>query len=150
MTDDLDGLGPVQFMIVKFPGSRFTGAIVPALRELVDSGTVRIIDLGFVTKSDDGDITVVEVAQLPDEAAGAFAELQFTVSEIVSNADLEGVGEVIEPGSSAAILVWEDTWATKLASALRAADAEILELTRVPREIVEESIRLVREANQGA
>lgn len=145
MTDDLDGLGPVQYMIVKFPGSKFTGEIVPALRELVDSGTVRIIDLAFVAKSPDGDVAIVEVAELTDDVASAFADLQLTVMELVSDADLESVAEVIEPGSSAAVLVWEDAWAARFAAALRNADAEILDLVHVPRPVVEETIRLARE-----
>lgn len=145
MTDGLDGLGPVQYMIVKFPGSKFTGAIVPALRELVDTGTIRIIDLAFVAKDTNGDVAIVEAAELPDEVGGAFAELQHTIGELVSEGDLEGVAEVIEPGSSAAVLVWEDTWATRFTNALRDADAEILDLVRVPREVVEAAVIAAQE-----
>lgn len=145
MTDGLDGLGPVQYMIVKFPGSKFTGEIVPALRELVDSGTIRIIDLAFVAKSPEGDVAIVELAELTDDAATAFADLQLSVMDLVSDADLESVGEVIEPGSSAAVLVWEDAWAARFTAALRNADAEVLDLVRVPRPVVEETIRLARE-----
>jgi hypothetical protein len=133
---DVDDLGPVEFLVVAFPGSRFSGEIVPALLDLVESGIVRIIDLVFVSRDLDGTITALEVAELDDDEAAAFARLGGGQGLLLSDEDLEYAAEALEPGDSAAVLVWEDVWAAGLAKALRNAGAELVALERVPRELV--------------
>jgi uncharacterized membrane protein len=133
-------IGPVEYMAVSFPGNKFKGEIVPALKELVDSGTVRIIDLAFVTKDADGNVAAIEVEELDSDAGQAFAALQAEIGDLVNADDLEAVGEVLEPNSSAAVLVWEDVWATKLAKAIRDAGGVLLDLERVPHEVVQAAL----------
>ncbi len=134
-------IGPVEYMAVSFPGNKFKGEIVPALKELVDSGTVRIIDLAFVTKDADGSILAMEVEELDSDAGKAFAALQAEIGDLVNADDLQAVGEVLEPNSSAAVLVWEDVWAAKLAKAIRDAGGVLLDLERVPHEVVQAALR---------
>jgi uncharacterized membrane protein len=136
MGDLADELGPVSYLVVAFPSQEFRGQIATALRELTDTGIVRIIDLVFVHKSVDGEVEVVELSQLPADDQGAFAGLQDVVIDMLNDEDLEAVGEELEPGGAAAVLVWEDTWAAKLAAGMRDAQGEILDLERVPREVV--------------
>ena len=133
-------IGPVEYMAVSFPGNKFKGEIVPALKELVDSGTVRIIDLAFVMKDGDGNIAAIEVEELDSDAGKAFAALQAEIGDLVNADDLQAVGEVLEPNSSAAVLVWEDVWAAKLAKAIRDAGGVLLDLERVPHEVVQAAL----------
>ena len=132
--------GPVEYMVVAFPGNKFTGGIAPAMSELVDAGTVRILDLAFVTKDADGGIAGFELSDLDSEVGEAFAALRAETGGFLNDDDLEAAGEVLEPNSSAALLVWEDVWAAKLADAIRASGGELLDLERVPREVVEAAI----------
>lgn len=134
-------IGPVEYMAVAFPGNKFKGEIAPALKELVDSGTVRIIDLAFVTKDADGNVLAMEVEELDSDAGKAFAALQAEIGDLVNADDLQAVGEVLEPNSSAAVLVWEDVWAAKLAKSIRDAGGILLDLERVPHEVVQAALK---------
>jgi uncharacterized membrane protein len=134
-------IGPVEYMAVSFPGNKFRGEIAPALKELVDSGTVRIIDLAFVTKDAEGNVLAMEVEELDSDAGRAFAALQAEIGDLVNADDLQAVGEVLEPNSSAAVLVWEDVWAAKLAKAISDAGGVLLDLERVPREVVQAALK---------
>jgi len=129
-------IGPVEYMVVSFPGNRFTGNIAPALGELVKSGTIRIIDLAFVTKDAAGNIAAMEAEDVDSDAGKAFKALEAEIGELVNGEDLMAVGEALEPNSSAAVLVWEDVWATKLAKAIRDAGGVLVDLERVPHEAV--------------
>src|SRR5215211_1417183 len=133
-------IGPVEYMIVAFPGNRFKGEIVPALKELVDAGTIRIIDLAFVLKDADGAVVTAEMADLDSEVYKAFDALSPEVKSLLNEEDLAAAGEELEPNSSAALLVWEDAWATKLRDAIVNAGGEVLDLERVPREVVEAAV----------
>jgi hypothetical protein len=135
---DRSALGPIEILAVAFPGSRFTGEIVPALRELVDDGTIRILDLTFVKKELDGTVAALEVGELGGDDTNSFGSLGSVEEELINDEDLADVADELEPGSSAALLVWEDRWAAKLATAIRDAKGEVLALERVPREAVDE------------
>ena len=129
-------IGPVEYMIVAFPGNRLKGEIVPALAELVEAGTLRIIDLAFVMKDADGIVVTAEMADLDSEVFKAFDALSPETMGLLNQEDLAAAGEELEPNSSAALLVWEDVWATKLRDAILNAGGELLDLERVPHEVV--------------
>ena len=133
----MEEIGPVDFAIIAFPGSELTGEIAPALAELVEAGTVRIIDTVFVQKTLDGDVIGAELAELDPNVAAAFARAGFEVSGLFSDEDLLATGEELEPGSSALLLVWENLWARKVAEAVRNANGELLDFGRIPHEIVQ-------------
>jgi len=136
-----NNIGPVDYMVVAFPQNKFTGEITPALDELVKSGTIRILDLAFVMKDGDGNVAAVEVEDLASEAGVAFQALEAEIGELVNEDDLRAVGEELDPNSSAAVLVWEDVWATKLANAIRNAGGVLLDLERVPHEVVVDAMK---------
>lgn len=132
--------GPVEYMIVRFPGNRFTGEIAPALADLVQAGTIRVIDLAFVQKNADGATTFFELSDLDSTVAPAFATLARKTEPLLNEEDLQAAADVLEPNSSAALLVWEDVWATKVADAIRASGGELLDLERVPHEVAEKAL----------
>ena len=133
-------IGPVEYMIVAFPGSRFKGEIIPALQELVDAGTIRIIDLAFVMKDADGAVVTAEMADLDPDVFKAFDALSSERLGLLNEEDLAAAGEELDPNSSAALLVWEDVWATKVRDAIRNAGGELLDLERIPGEVVEAAV----------
>src|SRR3954451_11541875 len=111
-------LGPVDFLVVEFPGSRFPGEGLPLLVDLVDRGIVRVLDLVFVKKRDDGSVVSLDIGQLEQDGAKGLTVFSGATSGLLGPDDLEGVGEVLEAGSAAAVLVYENTWAAPLATAL--------------------------------
>ena len=125
-------IGPVEYIIIGFPENQFKGEIVPALADLVESGTVRILDLIFVTKDADGDVTSIEYEDLP-----GLGDIDGEVDGLLSDEDLDMVAEVLEPNSSGLMIVWEDVWASRLAAAIRDAGGVILSGERIPHDIVE-------------
>ena len=129
-------IGPVEYIIVGFPGNNFTGEIAPALAKLIESKTIRLLDLLFVGKGDDGNVLVIEFDEL--EELAAYAGLEGEVGGIISDSDVAHVADALEPGSSAARLIWEDVWATEFALAVRDSGGVLLEGARIPYEIVEE------------
>jgi uncharacterized membrane protein len=141
-------LGPVEYVVVAFPGNKFTGKIAPALADLVEAGTIRIMDLAFVTKDADGNVLGFELTDLDDDEARAFDGVGEGGADLISEEDLHAIGEELEPNTSAAMLVWENAWATKFADAVREADGELLDHDRIPHEVLQAAIDWAAEANQ--
>ena len=144
------GIGPVEYMVVAFPGNKFKGEIAPALRELVDAGTVRIIDLTFVHKDENGDVVAVELEDQGSEIFQAFHELAIDRVGLVNEDDMMDIGNALDPNSSAAILVWEDLWAARLKDAIVGAGGVLVDIQRVPYEIVEAAIAFKESAGVEA
>lgn len=143
MTIDRSNVGPVEILAVAFPGSEFKGEILPALGELVDSGTIRVLDFVFVNKDTDGTVRVLELSDLDGEETAMYARLDSADESLLNDEDLEDAGEILDPGDSAAILVWEDCWATKLRNAIRDAGGKLLALDRVPAESLDEVLEAI-------
>ena len=130
-------LGPVDYMIVAFPGNEFRGEIAPALADLVEKGTIRIIDLAFVTKDADGNIGAFELTDIDPDVRQGFENMGVEVNGLFNEDDLAAAGEELEPNSSAALLVWENLWAKDVAQAIRDAGGELLDFERLPHEVVQ-------------
>ena len=133
-------IGPVDYLIVAFPGNQFKGEIAPALKEQVDAGTIRIIDLAFVMKDADGAVVTAELGDLDSEVFKAFDALSPETMGLLNEEDLAAAGEELDPNSSAALLVWENVWATKIRDAMVNAGAEVLDFERVPYEVVNAAV----------
>jgi uncharacterized membrane protein len=131
-------LGPVEILIVGFPGNQFNGEIAPALGDLVADGLVRVIDLVFVTKDGAGDVVGIELSDLDDAIGSAFAPHVGEPSGILADEDIEDLGADLEPNSSAAILVVEHLWATKFRDAVAGSGGELLASIRIPKEVMDE------------
>jgi hypothetical protein len=130
-------IGPVDYMIVAFPGNEFRGEIAPALAELVDAGTIRIIDLAFVGKNAEGEVVAFELTDLDPEVRKGFEKAGVEVSGLFNEDDLMAAGEELEPNSSAALLVWENVWARDVAQKIRDAGGVLLDFERLPHEVVQ-------------
>jgi len=131
-------LAPVEYIIIDFPGNRFDGSIVPALVDLVDKRTVRVLDLVFVKKDDDGTVDCFEFDQLDE--LGDLAALDGDAGDVLSDDDVLALADDIPPGSSALFIVWEDLWAADLGRAVRNAGGEVLIGGRVPHQVVTDII----------
>jgi hypothetical protein len=130
-------LGPVDYAVIAFSGNHFTGEIAPALVKLVDHGTIRIIDLTFVLKDETGAMVASELLELEPELQAALERDGVEVDGLFNDEDIEAAAEILEPGTSAALIVWENLWATEIAEATRNAGGELLDFGRIPSEIVE-------------
>ena len=130
-------IGPVEYLIVAFPGNRFRGEIAPALADLVDAGTIRLMDVAFVGKDADGEVAAFELTELDPDVREGLERLGIEVSGLFNEDDLMAAAEELEPNSSAALLVWEDVWAREVAQAMRDAGGEIFDFGRLPHEVVQ-------------
>jgi hypothetical protein len=130
-------IGPVDYMIVAFPGNQFKGEIAPALADLVDAGTIRIIDLAFVGKNADGETASFELTELDPEVQAGLDRAGIEVTGLFNEEDLQAAAEELEPNSSAALLVWENVWAREVAQAMRNAGGELLDFERLPHDVVQ-------------
>jgi hypothetical protein len=133
-------VGPVEILMVAFPGNKFTGEIAPALADLVEQGTIRVIDLLFVTKDADGNVAAIELNDVDAGVRDAFAPVVQEVSGLLADEDIEDLGEDLDPDSSAAMLVFEHVWATRFRDALIDSGGELLASIRVPKEVVDEVV----------
>jgi hypothetical protein len=139
-------IGPVEYMIVAFPGNQFKGEIAPALAKLIESETIRVIDLAFVMKDADGTVAAFELSDLEEDVRRGLDALGLEGSGFLGEEDLMDAGAMLEPNSSAAMLLWEDLWAAEFASALRNAGGELLALDRIPHDVVMEAREYVLSA----
>ena len=131
-------IGPVEYMVLGFPENRFDGSIAPELMKLVDDGTIRILDLVFITKDAGGDVAAVEFDD--DEALAAFGAMEGDVGGLIGPEDVEFVADGLAPDSAVALLVWEDVWAKPLVEALRAAGGILVEGARIPHDLIEPAL----------
>ena len=125
-------MGPVEYIIVEFPGNQFKGEIVPALKELVSSGTIRIVDLLFVRKDADGNVTSVEIDSVSPEEAIAFSTFDGELYDLLNEQDIALVAEKMQPNSSGAVLIFEHLWAIRLRDAVVNAGGRLVDDDRVP------------------
>ena len=129
-------VGPVDVYIIGFPGNKFTGRIAPAIMELVENGTVRILDLLFIMKDADGVVTTLEATDLGEDGAG-FVGIDVTQPGALGPEDAEEVNEDLPANSAALLIAFENLWVGKVVDALRAADAVLIDQIRIPFDVVE-------------
>lgn len=128
-------MGPIDYLLIEWPDRQPTGEAVPHLIELVDRGLIRILDLAFIAKGEDGSVAAIEISDLGGEVE-AYAAFEGASSGLLSDDDLEEAGGALEPGTSAALLVYENRWAAPLATALRRSGAQLVASGRIPAEDV--------------
>jgi Family of unknown function (DUF6325) len=129
--DDLNEMGPIDYVLVEWADKQPTGAAMPHLVDLVERGVIRILDLAFIAKAEDGSVAGLEIADLGD-AAAEFAIFEGAASGLISDADVGEAGAALEPGTSAALLIFENLWAAPFASALRSSGAQLVASGRIP------------------
>ena len=129
-TDDIE-MGPIDYVLVEWSGKQPEGEIAPHLVDLVDRGLIRILDLAFLVKGEDGSIAAVEIADIGGEVT-ELAVFEGASSGLLDNEDLDLAGEALEPGTSAALLVYENTWAGPFAAAVRRSGGQLVASGRIP------------------
>jgi len=139
-------LGPVEVIVVAFPGSKFNGAILPELVALVEAGTITVVDGVFIAKDSDGDVTFVEFGEAGVEGElAALADIVGEAIELVSEDDVTELAADLEPGSSAAVLVFEHTWAKGFRNAIVGSGGELVADFRVPAVAIDELLAALAE-----
>jgi len=124
-------MGPIDYLLVEWPGRQPNGEVAPELVSLVDRGLIRILDLVFIAKDEDGSVAALELADLGGEVT-ELAVFEGASSGLLGDDDLEQAGDVLEPGTSAALLVFENTWAAPFVGAVRRSGGELVASGRIP------------------
>jgi hypothetical protein len=140
-------VGPVEYIVIEFPGNQFRGEIMSALKDLVAKGTVRIIDLVVIHKDVDGTVQWLEASELSGEEARVFSGLPVEMADLVNEEDIQLAAQSLAPNSSAGLLVWENTWATRFAEAVRNARGRVVTHERIPHDIVQGAIDAQQQMN---
>ena len=131
-------IGPVEYIAIAFPGNKFSGEIVPAIKELQDAGTIRVLDLVIISKDGEGNVTGIELSEASPEQQAALAVLGIESRNILGQEDVEDIGAALDPNSTAGLMIWENVWAARFAQSLRAADGILIANGRIPAPLVEE------------
>jgi hypothetical protein len=142
----LDQLGPVDYVVVEFPAgaSNFTGEMAKELVALVDSGTIRLIDILILTKNEDGSVDAMELSEIED--LGPLQKVEAELAELLAADDVAHLAAAMEPGSTAGVLIWENLWAAPFASAARRSGGQLIANGRIPIQAIIASI----EADDGS
>ena len=129
-------MGPISYLVVEFPGSKMTGEGFPLLIDLVDRGIIRILDLRFVTRDLDGSIRAVDLQDIDRDGRFDLAVFEGVSSGLLDDSDIADAAPVIEPGSSAGILIFENRWAAPFVQALRHGEAQLVAAGYIPQDAV--------------
>jgi hypothetical protein len=131
-------VGPVEYIAIAFPGNKFSGEIIPAIKGLQDSGTIKVLDLVIISKDGDGNVAAIELADSSPETQAAFEVLGVENRNLLGQEDFEDIGSALDPNSTAALMIWENVWAAEFAKSLRNADGILIANGRIPADLVEE------------
>jgi len=126
---DIEEMGPVDYIVLEWPGRQPKGDVAPLLLDLVDRGIIRILDVAFMVKNEDGTVDSIELGELED---GGFGEFEGASSGLIGQDDLEEAAAALDPGTSAAVLIWENRWAAPVAIALRRSGGQLVASGRLP------------------
>jgi Family of unknown function (DUF6325) len=146
-------LGPVDYVVVAFPAGKqdFSGAMASELTALMDSNTVRLLDLLLVSKGVDGSVEATELRDADDSEVGQLRAAEADLAVLLAESDIEEIGQVLEPGSAAAVLVWENTWAGPFGAAVRRSGGQLVASNRIPTQAILAAIEADRAAQaEGA
>jgi hypothetical protein len=147
---NIDELGPVDWIVLEFPATKLTGEIAPIIKDYVDRGLIKVLDLLFLKKDGDGDgsLEAFEASDLGESEIGGLRGYERDLAMVLSEQDVADLAETIEPGSSAAALVWENLWAAPFGAAVRRAGGQLAASGRIPVQAVLAAIEA--DAGEGA
>jgi len=150
--DDVDELGPVDYLVVEFPADRanFSGEMADQLSALVKSGAIRVLDLLFLKKDSDGSVEGFESHEFEDSEVGRLRELETELALLLAEEDVEAIGAALEPDSYAAVLVWENTWAAPFAASVRRSGGQLVASGRIPIQALAAALEADEATTEGA
>ena len=145
---NVDELGPVDYLVVGFPADQanFSGEMASELNALIDSNTIRVLDLVILRKGDDGSVEASELRDVDESEIGELRELERDLAVLLAEEDVEEIGASLEPGSAAAVLVWENTWAAPFGSAIRRSGGQLVTSGRIPTQALVAAVEADRQA----
>ena len=129
--DPLEEMGPIDYVVLEWPGKQPDGSVVPLILDAVDRGLIRILDVAVMAKGDDGSVAALDLADLAADET-SFAEFEGASAGLLGQEDLEEAAAALQPGTSAAVLVWENRWAAPIAIALRRSGGQLVASGRIP------------------
>jgi Family of unknown function (DUF6325) len=127
----LEEMGPIDYVVLEWPGEQPVGDVVPLILDAVERGIIRILDIAIMAKGDDGSVAAIDLGDLSGDAT-SFAEFEGASAGLLGQDDLEEAGAALEPGTSAAVLVWENRWAAPIAIGLRRSGGQLVASGRIP------------------
>ena len=130
--NDIETMGPIDYLVIEFPGNRMTGEGVPLLVDLVERGIIRILDLAFIRRDTDGSVAAVAIEDIDGDGSPDFEVFQGASSGLIGQEELSEAAEAIEPGKSAGVIIYENAWAGPLAAAWRKGGAQVVATGRIP------------------
>ena len=148
-TEELDQMGPIDTVVIAFPDGQPKGEAAPLLLDLVDRGIIRILDLMFVRKDADGSVSGLEISNLDKEGADALVVFAGAASGILGDEDRQEAGNLLDPGSAAAVIVYENRWAAPFARAMRKAGGQLVAFERIPVQAVLAALDATEESTKG-
>jgi len=148
-TDELDEMGPIDFILVEWPGKQPTGEAAPYLVDLVERGIIRVLDLAFITKAEDGSVAGMDIKDV-GEKVEEMKVFEGASSGVLGDEDIEEAAAALEPGTSAALLVYENRWAGPFASAVRRSGGQLVATGRIPVQAVLAALDAAEEAESAA
>jgi dihydroorotase-like cyclic amidohydrolase len=148
-TDELQEMGPIDYILVEWPGRQPTGEAAPIVVDLVERGVVRVLDLAFITKGEDGSVAGLEIEDLGD-AAEELKVFEGASSGLLGDDDIAEAAEALDPGTSAALLVWENRWAAPFAAAVRRSGGQLVASGRIPVQAVLAALDAAEETETAA
>ena len=123
--EQLEEMGPIDYIVIEWPGRQPTGEAVPLIVDLVDRGIIRVLDIAFLVKGEDGSVAALDIGEI-NGGSGGWDEFDGASSGLLGNEDIEEAAAALEPGTSAAVLVWENRWAAPVAVALRRSGGQLV------------------------
>jgi Family of unknown function (DUF6325) len=145
--EQLEEMGPVDYVVLEWPDKQPVGEAAPLILDAVDRGIIRILDVVLLAKDTDGTVATLELGALNGGDAGGFADFEGASSGLLDESDLEEAAGVLEPGTSAAVLVWENRWAAPIATALRRSGGQLVASGRIPIQAILAALDAVETTN---
>lgn len=147
-TEDLQEMGPVDYIVIEWPDRQPTGEAAPIVADLVDRGIIRVLDLAFITKAQDGTVAALEIEDL-GEMSESFKLFEGASSGLLGDDDIQEAAKALEPGTSAALLVFENRWAAPFASAIRRSGGQLVANGRIPVQAVLAALEAAEKADSA-
>ena len=147
--EDFEEMGPIDYLVVEWPGRQPTGEAAPIVADLVERGIIRVLDLAFVTKDADGEVAGLEISDLGEQVE-ELKLFEGASSGLLGDEDVEEAAKALEPGTSAALLVFENRWAAPFASALRRSGAQLVASGRIPIQAILAALEAAEEAEAAS
>jgi len=148
-TEELDEMGPIDYILVEWPGRQPNGEAAPHLVDLVESGIIRVLDLAFITKDEDGNVAGMEIGEVADQVE-EMRVFEGASSDLLSDDDIGEAAEALEPGTSAALLVYENSWAAPFAAAVRRSGGQLVASGRIPVQAIIAALEAAEEAETAS